>query len=113
MREATNLLIEDFQYRSLVVDDIWIPLGESMLIERFKPVWNILIDGFGNKDPGNRRATQFKSPWDILHPGRAAMEKLADSGVKPEALVAKLDAYFKGENVPLIEVTQADDEADS
>ncbi len=105
--EAVNLQVEHFYYRSLVVDDIWIPLGESMLIDRFKPVWNIIIDGFGNKDPGNRRATQFKSPWDILHPGRVAMEKLADSGLKPEALIVKLEAYFKGESVPFVE---ADDE---
>jgi hypothetical protein len=113
VNEATNLQIGDFLYRSLIVDDIWIPLGESMLIERFRPVWNILIDGFGNKDPGSRRATQFKSPWDILHPGRSAMEKLADSGIKSEALIAKLEAYFKGEAVPLVEVIQAEDDIEN
>ncbi|MFZ1110601.1 MAG: Eco29kI family restriction endonuclease [Rhodomicrobium sp.] len=113
VNEAKNLQMEDFLYRSLIVDDIWIPLGENMLIEKFKPVWNIVIDGFGNKDPGNRRATQVKSPWDVLHPGRAVMEKLADSALRPEALVAKLDAFFKGENVTLVEPTQADEEADN
>jgi hypothetical protein len=111
--EANNLEIEDFLYRSLIVDDIWIPLGENMLIEKFKPVWNIVIDGFGNKDPGNRRATQYKSPWDVLHPGRAVMEKLVDGGLKPEALIANLDAFFKGKNVTLVEPTQADEEADT
>src|SRR5579863_5960056 len=50
--EARNLDVADFQFRALVVDDIWIPLGENMMIEEFKPIWNLVIDGFGNKDPG-------------------------------------------------------------
>jgi hypothetical protein len=37
--EATkNLKIADFYCRYLVSDDIWIPLGESLLIERFQPL---------------------------------------------------------------------------
>ena len=39
----------------LSVDDIWIPLTESLLIERFKLVWNRVLDGFGNQDPGKER----------------------------------------------------------
>lgn len=94
--QATNLELDDFLVRHLVVDDIWIPLGENMLIETFKPVWNRAIDGFGNKDPGRRRATQYKSPWDVLHPGRKAMEKLADSGLTPEYLIKRIEDYFAG-----------------
>ncbi|WP_250380992.1 Eco29kI family restriction endonuclease, partial [Escherichia coli] len=40
IRAAENLSIEDFYCRFLVVDDIWIPLGESLVISRFKPIWN-------------------------------------------------------------------------
>ena len=94
IEQTTNLEIANFFFRSLVVDDIWIPLGENMLIEEFKPIWNLVIDGFGNKDPGKRRATQYRSPWDILHPGRAHAEKLADSGIEPKDLLAKLSAHF-------------------
>ncbi len=54
VNEANNLQLDDFHARHLVVEDIWIPLGENMLIETFKPVWNGAIDGFGNKDPGRR-----------------------------------------------------------
>ncbi|UIJ72214.1 Eco29kI family restriction endonuclease [Aurantimonas sp. HBX-1] len=92
--EARNLKLTDFYFRHLVVDDIWIPLGENMLIESFKPVWNRAIDGFGNKDPGRRRATQFKSPWDVLHPGRSFSTKLADSPVSPDFLVKRVADYF-------------------
>jgi hypothetical protein len=92
--EATNLNLMDFWVRHLVVDDIWIPLGENMLIERFKPLWNRAIDGFGNKDPGRRRATQYRSSWDVLHPGRAFVEKLADSGLTVDFLEKRIDDYF-------------------
>jgi hypothetical protein len=109
IEEATNIGLADFHFRSLVVDDIWIPLGENMMIEQFKPIWNLVIDGFGNKDPGNRRATQYRSPWDVLHPGRRFAEKLADGGTTPETFVTRLQAYFAGQVVPLIPTDEAAD----
>ena len=39
INSAANLNVEDFVCRFLVVDDIWIPLAESLLIERFKPLY--------------------------------------------------------------------------
>jgi hypothetical protein len=107
--QAQNLRLEDFQYRCLVVEDIWIPLGENMMIEEFKPIWNLVIDGFGNKDPGRRRATQLRSQWDVLHPGRAFADKLAAGSMTPEALIEKLEAYFAGRAVPLIPTEEAAD----
>ena len=107
--DARNLDLADFHFRSIVVDDIWIPLGENMLIELFQPIWNRLIDGFGNNDPGMRRANQFRSPWDVLHPGRAFAEKLGDGGTTAEALISRLNAYFAGQVVPLIPTEQAAD----
>lgn len=68
---STNLTLEDFLCRFLVVDDIWIPLGESLLIAKFSPIWNTIIDGFGNHDPGNGRYQGMRPRWDVLHPGRA------------------------------------------
>lgn len=94
--EADNIDLADFWIRHLVVDDVWIPLGENMLIETFKPVWNRAIDGFGNKDPGKRRATQLRSPWDVLHPGRKFSEKLALSPLSVEFLTQRVEDYFAG-----------------
>lgn len=109
IKEATNLDSDDFGYRSLVVDDIWIPLGENVLIERFKPIWNMIIDGFGNKDPGQRRATQYKSSWDLVHPGRRFAEKLAVGPVTLDMIIARLDAYFAGRFVPEAPVEKDED----
>lgn len=71
IRAAANLEIGDFFCRFLVADDIWIPLGESLLISRLAPVWNRILDGFGNHDPGSGRHSGKRSKWDTLHPGRA------------------------------------------
>ncbi len=70
IQQVENLDLVDFYCRYLVVDDIWIPLGESLLISTFSPLWNQLIDGFGNHDPGRGRHGQQRSSWDTVHPGR-------------------------------------------
>lgn len=69
--QSLNLNVDDFQFRSLVVDDVWIPLGENMLIESFKPLWNTSLSGFGSNPTGEPRSGQKVSRWDTLHPGRA------------------------------------------
>ena len=109
--EAVNLELADFSVRHLVLDDIWIPLGENMLIETFKPVWNVALDGFGNKDPGRRRATQYKSPWDIVHPGRQFAEKLADAPASAEFLIQRIEDYFLGRPLASLPKALAEQEA--
>jgi len=78
IEQTANLSINDFYFRYLLVDDIWIPLGEALLIEKYKPLWNTVLDGFGNHDPGSGRYKQQVSPWDVLHPGRSWAAKLQD-----------------------------------
>jgi len=115
VRECDNLELTDFKVRHLVVDDVWIPLGENMLIETFKPLWNRAVDGFGNKDPGKRRASQFKSPWDVIHPGRSFAEKLGDSSLTAALVLERVEDFFAGRplrKIPkLIAVQQAEEEA--
>jgi len=103
--EADNLDLADFYARTLVVEDIWIPLGENMLIETFKPVWNRAIDGFGNKDPGGRRKTQYRSPWDVLHSGRKFADKLAEPPLTIDFLATRVEDYFAGR--PLAKLPKA------
>jgi hypothetical protein len=70
IQQAINLSLGDFTCRYLVVDDIWIPLAESLLISMFIPLWNYSCDGFGNHDPGTGHYNQQRSVWDEIHPGR-------------------------------------------
>ena len=83
---AENLDINDFYCRFLLVDDIWIPLGESLLIEKTKPLWNIVVDGFGNHDPGSGRYNQQMSAWDTIHPGRIWANKLQKGKTQEEII---------------------------
>lgn len=69
IERASNLELADFFCRYLVVDDLWIPLGEALLIETFSPLWNRVLDGFGNHDPGKGRYNQQRSLWDTVGNG--------------------------------------------
>lgn len=91
---AKNLNLEDFFCRYLVVDDIWIPLAESLLIETYKPVWNRVLDGFGNHDPGKGRHNGKMPQWDCLHPGREWATKLQPCATTQDELYEKVIEYL-------------------
>jgi hypothetical protein len=108
---ADDLQRSDFQVRYLALDDVWIPLGENMLIETYQPVWNKVIAGFGNNPPGQGRVAQKVSLWDILHPGRAAIAQ-AKQAITREDLQLRAAAFLRGEDVPQVE-SRDDDEPNS
>jgi hypothetical protein len=99
IRSTGNLKLADFFCQYLVVEDIWIPLGENMLIERFKPIWNRLLDGFGNHAVGSGRDNSQRPSWDMMHPGRGWAEKLK-AGPKAERELAKLIEAALAEQFP-------------
>lgn len=94
IEQAENLEIEDFACRHLVVDDIWIPLGESLLIAKFAPLWNQVLEGFGNHDPGSGRYKQKRSLWDTLHPGRSWALKCKVRQENQEQIIGKVRTYL-------------------
>lgn len=96
IRQVENISLGDFFCRYLVVDDIWIPLGEALLIQRFEPVWNTKLDGFGNHDPGSGRYNQKRSPWDTVHPGRRWAMKCGENDRSAEQILAELGLGASG-----------------
>ena len=70
LEAAANLDVNDFACRSLAVVPVWITLAEQFLIDYYAPVWNKVLDGFGNNPQGKDRKTGKASLWDTLHPGR-------------------------------------------
>lgn len=96
IRATNNLNIDDFVFRYLILDDIWIPLGENVLIETFKPLWNVALEGFGINDPGRGRLSQKRSPWDVLHPGRGYAARLIGGGPEISAVLARIEDHFAG-----------------
>ncbi len=80
---SSDLAIDDFKCRYLVVDDIWVSLGEALLIGHYRPVWNVIVDGFGNHGPGRGRGQQARPLWDTLHPGRTWAFRQPESSRTP------------------------------
>lgn len=69
VRQATNLDLEHFRVRYLVLKPAYINLAESVLIMAFRPPWNGM--GLGSNPTGTPRMAGRGSLWDSLHPGRA------------------------------------------
>lgn len=100
LEEASNLDVADFWCRYLVVDDVWIPLGEALLIAKFNPLWNKLIDGFGNHDPGKGRHAGLRPRWDVLHPGRAWADKCQPRKETSEQIVREVQEHLRSNPPP-------------
>lgn len=100
VRATENLNINDFRCRYIAVDDIWIPLGETLLIARFKPVWNLALDGFGNHDPGAGRYNGQRPMWDVLHPGRAWAERCASRTETADELAKRVFDFLAANPPP-------------
>jgi hypothetical protein len=103
--QASNLAVEDFYFRWLVVEPIWVPLGEAILLQKFSPVWNSVLDGFGNHDPGSGRVDGELSLWDTLHPGRFSIprrqtepvywaDKYAPNSMTSQKVMAKVRTHL-------------------
>lgn len=114
IQNAVNLELDDFRCRYLQVDDIWIPLGESLLIQRFRPIWNVLVGGFGNHDPGGGRRDQRRSAWDTIHPGRGWAKRLNQPHqATPDELNQRIEEFLTGEFVPTLSVLKAMEDEES
>ncbi|MDE3078039.1 MAG: Eco29kI family restriction endonuclease [Chloroflexota bacterium] len=98
---AGYLALKDCSYRFLVVDDVWIPLIESLSITSYKPPWNGFVDGFGHHDQGSTRRSQERSFWDSLHPGRPWALGFRENSVSREDIAAGLQRWWHDPRVRL------------
>ena len=94
VEQATNLDSADFFCRFMILtgtESDLITAIEAQLIRRYTPLWNCAVDGFGNHDPGGGRYDQARSEWDVLHPGRSWVDRLAKA-VHPrlEDIISKI-----------------------
>ncbi len=89
-----DLDIADFHCQFLVVEDVWIPLIESLSITQFKPPWNGFLDGFGHHDQGRTRRQQERSLWDTLHPGRPWAMHFRPNRLSAQQIALLLHLYY-------------------
>ena len=63
---------EDFWAKAILLFPGNAELAEVELLSMYDPLWNTVIQGFGNNPLGaGRQEASIASDWDILHPGRA------------------------------------------
>lgn len=76
--------------------DAMIASVEAALIARHRPLWNSVIDGFGNHNPGKKRITGMLSQWDALHPGRKWAEGMVGGRPNVSRLTERVKDYLAG-----------------
>jgi hypothetical protein len=85
IQSTKNLNMADFHCRFMIFEGDarnMIAAVEAILIAEKTPLWNSVVDGFGNHAPGKERKTGRLPAWDVLHPGRGWTTQM--EGDRPE-----------------------------
>ena len=91
--------LDDFEYRSLVVQSGWQGAAEDYLIHLFKPIWNNetgICFGLGKHGDDPHTRANLRSPWDTLHPGRdwAWRDPSMANAKSPDRIETELKVHF-------------------
>ena len=95
--QVSNLEVKDFLCKFIILGDVESDLVvpvEAELIRRYRPLWNSIVDGFGNHDPGRGRYKQARSEWDVLHPGRLWTARLTGESPHLGKVKAKVKKFL-------------------
>lgn len=92
--QTTSLKPMDFRCRYLIVDDTWIGLCESLMIQASKPLWNTMLDGFGRNPQGKNRKDGV-SAWHIFHGGRDAAMLKRPAAAAFAKISAEVESYMQ------------------
>lgn len=98
IEHGQGLSLSDFACRFVIFEEDasdMIGTVEAALIKLNRPLWNSVVDGFGNHTPGNGRFNQAKSDWDVIHPGRAWAAKCKGQATSHAAVTAAIRSYFR------------------
>jgi hypothetical protein len=95
--KITNVSIDDFECRYMVVKSGMQIAAENYLIHYFHPIWNKEMKiCFGIGKHGDKASTRgnSRSPWDVMHSGRGwAAESTTDQKTY-ECIVEDIKAHF-------------------
>ena len=106
----------DFWVRYLPADDLFTPIAERLMIVAFRPVWNLVLEGFGvNPQGGRREAQQLRPAWHELHKGVPSFERMTPHGVQARELQERVASHLSmwsrpADNVVIPGVTALTDE---
>lgn len=94
---TSDLSLNDFACRFVIFEDTGIDMIstiEAALIKLNRPLWNTVVDGFGNHTPGNGRFNQAKSDWDVLHPGRSWADLCLGTPKEKDIILSRIEQFF-------------------
>lgn len=99
IRAGRGLKLDDFVCRFAILENEtanMIAALEAAVIAEHTPLWNSVIDGFGNHDPGAKRVTGKRPQWDCLHPGRAWAMRMSGEEFSVAELKRRVTDYLVG-----------------
>ena len=92
------LRVEDFECRRLVCATNAQLVAERHLIGMFRPIWNNEVGicwGISKHGDAAKTRANKRSPWDVMHPGRAwAMSEALEDKMSPEFIVQRINEHF-------------------
>ena len=95
---SKGLKLQDFFCRFVIFEgegSDMISTVEAALIKIKTPLWNTVLDGFGNHDPGKGRQQQARSDWDVVHPGRPWADRLTGVAMDKLSIVGRVNSHMK------------------
>ncbi len=98
IKVVTGLSVDEFSCRLVIFEEggsDMIGTIEAALIRINFPLWNSVVDGFGNHTPGAGRFQQAKSDWDVIHPGRTWADKCQGVPHDAGSIKSSIKRYFK------------------
>jgi hypothetical protein len=99
LRANSTLSIDDFEFRTLVVQSGWETAAEDYLIHLFHPIWNNqtgLVYGLGKHGDDAKTRANKRSPWDIIHPGREwAATNILQDAKSSDRIAEELKDHFE------------------
>lgn len=99
IKNGKGLSIADFVCRFAILEGEtanMIAALEAEIIAEHTPLWNSVIDGFGNHDPGKKRVTGKRPQWDCLHPGRPWAMRMTGEEFSVAELRRRVTDYLMG-----------------
>jgi hypothetical protein len=96
--DLVDLSSKDFMCRFVILENEasdMIGTIEAALIKIHKPLWNSVLDGFGNHDPGKGRYDGAKPDWDVIHPGRKWAPKCSGKPNSKKTIIGKIATHMK------------------
>lgn len=99
IKYGKGLSLNDFVCRFAILEGEtanMIAALEAAVIAEHTPLWNSVIDGFGNHDPGKKRVSGKRPQWDCLHPGRPWAMRMTGEEFPVSELKRRVTDYLVG-----------------